>query len=840
MTGEGTHGLSRSGVFIAVALLSAGVLGYEILLARLLAIVHWHHFAYMIIAVALLGFGAAGSLVAVFQRPLLAHFRWAFGAAALGFGAGAPLAFAVAQTLPFNALEIAWDRAQLGWLFALYLVLSVPFLSAALALALAFRAHAARAGALYRMDLMGAGLGALGMVFLLDALPLADALRVVGLAGAAAGGLVLLSGTGRRLLARGAALLALAAGLALPSALPDDWLRPHPSPYKGLSLALTAPDALIVAERHGPLGWLAAVESPTVPFRHAPGLSLLAPAGPPAQIGLFTDGGAPSAITRADADLRYLEAETAALPYHLSERPRVLVLGAGGGAEVLRALHHGARAVDAVELNPDVLAILREVLADAPGASWEGEHAGTPVQTHVADARSFAARTSDRWDLIQIALVDSFSAAAAGVHALDESLLYTVEAVGTFLDRLAPAGVIAVTRWLKLPPRDALKLLWTARAALEARGVADPASHLVMIRGWKTTTLAIGARPFDARQIASLRAFAAAYAFDLVWHPGIAEDDANRHNRLAEPEFHRGAAAILGPDPEGFAGRYKFALRPATDDRPFFFHTLKWSTLPELLALGAHGGLPLVEWGFVILVATLVQGVVAALALILLPLLALRTPRGPDGPARPPPRWRVALFFACLGLGFLFVEIAFMQRFAVFLGHPLYAIAVVLAGLLVFAGLGAGVVDRIAHLAGATDRLARLAGRAPVAVVAVAVIVVGGAYVGLLPAVFAGAQGWPVAARIAVALALLGPIGFLLGMPFPLGLKALGARAPMLVPWAWGINACASVVSASLATFIALHVGFTPVLGCALVLYALAAVVPPRAATAEAAAGAPR
>ena len=203
MTGEGTHGLSRSGVFIAVALLSAGVLGYEILLARLLAIVHWHHFAYMIIAVALLGFGAAGSLVAVFQRPLLAHFRWVFGAAALGFGAGAPLAFAVAQTLPFNALEIAWDRAQLGWLFALYLVLSVPFLSAALALALAFRAHAARAGALYRMDLMGAGLGALGMVFLLDALPLADALRVVGLAGAAAGGLVLLSGTGRRLLARG-------------------------------------------------------------------------------------------------------------------------------------------------------------------------------------------------------------------------------------------------------------------------------------------------------------------------------------------------------------------------------------------------------------------------------------------------------------------------------------------------------------------------------------------------------------------------------------------------------------------------------------------------------------
>ena len=175
-------------------------------------------------------------------------------------------------------------------------------------------------------------------------------------------------------------------------------------------------------------------------------------------------------------------------------------------------------------------------------------------------------------------------------------------------------------------------------------------------------------------------------------------------------------------------------------------------------------------------------------------------------------------FFASLGLAFLFIEIAFMQRFAVFLGHPLYAIAVVLAGLLVFAGLGAGAIDRLARLAGRWP---------PITFAAAGVIVVGGAYIGLLPWVFEAAQGWPVAARIAVALALLGPIGFLLGMPFPLGLKALGARAPALVPWAWGINACASVVSASLATFIALHVGFTPVLGCALVLYALAATVTP-------------
>ena len=812
MAGEGAHSLSRPGVFIAVALLSAGVLGYEILLARLLAIVHWHHFAYMIIAVALLGFGAAGSLVAVLQQPLLRHFRWSFGGlAALGFGAGAPLAFALAQSLPFNALEIAWDRAQPGWLFALYLVLSLPFLSAALALALAFRANAARAGALYRMDLVGAGLGALGMVFLLDALPLADALRVVGVLGAVSGGLVLLWGRARRL-ARGGALLAIAAGLALPAALPADWLRPHPSPYKGLSLALTAPDARIVAERHGPLGWLAAVESPAVPFRHAPGLSLLAPAGPPAQIGLFTDGGAPSAITPADADLRYLEAETAALPYHLVERPRVLVLGAGGGAEVLRALHHRARAVDAVELNPDVLAIVRDVVAGTPGAGWEGES----VRTHVADARSFAARSSEKWDLIQIALVDSFSAAAAGVHALDESLLYTVEALGEFVDRLAPDGVLAVTRWLKLPPRDSLKLLWTARRALEARGVADPASRLVMIRGWKTTTLVIGARPFGGDAIARLRAFAGAYAFDLVWHPGLGESDANRHNRLTEPEFYRGAAAILGPDPDSFAARYKFALRPATDDRPFFFHSQKWATLPGAAGAArarrpAAGGMGLRHPGRdpgagrhrggapdPVAAARAPHpahdGCTRACALAGRPVL--REPR----PGLPLHRDR--LHAAIRGLP----RAPALRHRGGARGAP---------GLRRPrrrrnrpAGSPGPALAADHACRGRDHRRRRGLPRAPAWV-------------------FEAAQGWPVAARIAVALALLGPIGFLLGMPFPLGLKALGARAPALVPWAWGINACASVVSASLATFIALHVGFTPVLGCALVLYALAAAVTP-------------
>ncbi len=802
--GAGDDRLSRLGLFVAVALLSGAALGYEVLLTRLLAIVHWHHFAYMIISVALLGFGAAGTFVALWQRPLLARYRGVFTMAALGFGIGAPLAFGAAQRVPFNTLEIGWNDAQLAWLLALYLILALPFLCAATALALAFRVYAARAGALYRSDLLGAGGGALGIVLLLGVVPSHWALVVVGGLGIVAAGLVGLSSV-RRAGGRAALVATCIGALALVAGV-QDWLRPVPSPFKGLSLALTAPDARIVAERHGALGWLAVVESPTVPIRHAPGLSLLAPVGPPGQLGIFTDGDALSPIAPAEADLRYLEAETAALPYHLAAAPRVLVLGAGGGTEVLRARHHGAAMIDAVELNPNMVELLRGPFAVYAGRPFDR----TDVRLHVADARAFVAGSDRSWDVVQLALLDSFSAASAGVYALDESTLYTVEAIEGLIARLAPGGTLAITRWLKLPPRDSLKLVATAAAALTERGASDPAAHIAMIRGWKTTTLMVKAEPLSTADIASTRAFARRYAFDLVWHPGLAETDANRFNRLAEPVFYDGARALLSAEAADFIDRYKFALAPATDDRPFFFHTLKWRTLPELYTLREQGGLPLVEWGFVILVAALVQSLVVGVVLALMPL-ARRRRRTAAGA----PRWRVLCYFTAIGLAFLFIEIALMQRFATFLGHPLYAIAVVLAALLIFAGLGAGAIDW----------LARRSGRIPPIWIVITLIVgIGTVELALLPPLLEATQAWPTGGRIVLVLVVLAPLGMLLGMPFPMGLKALGATAPDDVPWAWAINGCASVISAVLAALIAVHIGFTLVMVCALALYLLAAL----------------
>ncbi len=803
-------------VFVGVAVLSAAVIGYEILLTRLFSIIQWHHFAHMVISLALLGFGTAGTVVALAQEVLLRHFSATFGAAAAAFGVSAFGSFALAQRVPFNALEIAWGGAHLAWLLVLYLLLALPFFFAASAVCLAFLRFKDRVGALYRIDLVGAGLGAPALVLLLWFVPLTSVLKLLALAGVVAGAVGLLPALRRPVpLVISCSLLVIAA--ALPFAAPDDWSALRLSPYKGLSSTLTAPDARIIATRSGPLGALAVVESPIIPLRHAPGLSLLSQGAPPQQLGIYTDGGSLSAMTRFDgelAPLAYLGDQTAALPYHLLNAPRVLVLGAGGGSEVLRALFHGARRIDAVELDANMVALVGSEFAGFTGNLYDRE----PVRVHIEEARIFVARSSDDFDLIQLSLVDTFTAASAGVHALNESTLYTVEALRSYLERLAPEGILAVTRWLKVPPRDALKLVATARLVLEEAGVQDPGARIALVRGWKTTTLLVKNGVLNEADVVALQRFAEERAFDLAWYPGMPASEANRYNRLTSPYFYEGVVALLGPDSEQFMEDYKFALRPATDNRPYFFNSFKWTTLPELLALPAGGGVALAEWGYIVLTATLVQAAIVSVVLILLPLLAGRVGQGAG--AVPWGRGRLATYFLALGLGFLFIEIAFIQRFVLFLGHPVYAIALVLASFLVFAGLGSGMADR---LAAAFERRRFPAG--PLAPVSAGIVVLAGFYVGVLPALFEALLPWPDWARIAVAVLLIAPLAFLMGLPFPLGLRRLASEAPSLIPWAWGINGCASVLSAVLATLLAIHFGFGAVVACAIGLYALAAVL---------------
>jgi SAM-dependent methyltransferase len=797
-----------------VALISAAALAYEVLLIRLLAIVQWHHFAYMIISLALLGYGASGSLLALAGAPLLKRFPAAFTAGAALFAASAALCFLLGQALPFNPLELPWDPWQLGRLAAIYLLLAVPFLFAAGCVCLALERHRESAHRVYAADILGAGAGSLGVLGLLYLVPPLVALKGVVVLGMLAAAW---SWRGQGLMPRAGALAPLAAGAALFFLLPAGSGALRPSEYKELSQLLQVQGVRMVEERWSPLGWIATLESPRVPFRHAPGLSLNAPAEPPAQMGVLTDGEGFSPIVGYDGQSppAYLGYLTSALPYALLDRPRVLVLGAGGGGDVLQALALGAASVDAVEINPQVVDLVREHFGGFSGDIYRR------ARVHIAEARGFVERTGEQYDLIQVALLDSFGAAAAGVHSLAESYLYTVQGMGAYLRRLAPGGMLAITRWVTLPPRDPLKLFATAAEALRAAGAPDPGAQLAMIRSWKTATLLVKNSALEPAEIAALKHFCESRGFDLAWYPGMGEEEANRFNLLERPWFYEGAVALLSPQREEFVQRYKFDIRPATDDRPFFFNFFRWRVLPELLALRGQGGLPLLDWGYPVLVATLSQALAASVLFILLPLWAARARAGGEL-AHPGQRLRVVAYFAAIGFAFMFVEMAMIQKFVLFLAHPLHAAAAVIAAFLVFAGLGSRSSAGFARLI-----RARLPGWPPVAVAVALILAMILLYAFVLPGLFRLLAALPQAARVAATVALVAPLAFWMGMPLPLVIGRLSG--PQLIAWAWGVNGFASVMGAVLATLLAIHLGFSRVLGLAALLYVAAAASAPRA-----------
>nr|NIP19463.1 SAM-dependent methyltransferase [Xanthomonadales bacterium]NIX14249.1 SAM-dependent methyltransferase [Xanthomonadales bacterium] len=342
---------------------------------------------------------------------------------------------------------------------------------------------------------------------------------------------------------------------------------------------------------------------------------------------------------------------------------------------------------------------------------------------------------------------------------------------------------------------------------LKRRGVENPGQRLVMIRSWNTSTLLIGEREFTEAQIAALKSFCAGRWFDLGWYPGMKGDEANRFNILPQAWLHEGAVQLLGHEAESFFDRYKFDVRPATDDRPHFFHFLKWRTLGELFALREQGGMPLVEQGYLLLVATLAQAVLVSAALILLPL---RFAAGSED-AAPEARGRILAYFLAVGTGFMLVEIAFIQKFILFLSHPLFAISVVLTSFLVFAGLGSAWSHRWSER--------EVLGR-----VVTGIVVLAAAYLVVLPGVFERLMHLDDTFKVLVSVGLIAPLALLMGMPFPLGLDRVARRAPGWIPWAWGVNGCASVVSAVLATLLAVHAGFSLVVMLALGVYGLAYV----------------
>ncbi len=797
---------------LSIFILSSAALAYEVLLIRLFSIIHWHHFSFMVISIALLGYGVSGSFITLFRNQLLINYKYVFLFNIVLFGLSSIACFIAIQQLPFNALEILWDSAQWQRLLLSYVLLTLPFFFVANAMALTMMRFNQQIPLVYGIDLIGAGLGAVSIMALLQVLTPDTLLRVLAISGLSAGFFALSNfKTAQRQISISILLLSISSVFMMP----QTWLDLHLSEYKGLSQTLLLKDVLLRDTYSSPVSQTDIVQSPFIPFRNAPGLSLQSPVGPPEQLAVFRDGDEMTTIDHVtdNSSLEYHDYMSSALPYHVHPLAQnVLILASASGAQILQAHSQKIEKIDAVE--PDKQ--LSRLITDVYAKYFDWQSLKDKVTIHGISPRGFAA-SGNNYDLAIMGPSGASSGGSAGVHALSTSYNFTVEALQSYMKLLAPDGVLSLTLWTSTPPRANLKLFVTAVEAMRQSGINNPENNIAWIRSWNTATLLIKNSRLTTEEINRVRDFSDSRNFDITWLPDIKPNEANRFLLLQRPVYYLTAKSILKSSvwyesENSFIQQYKYDIQPATDNRPYFNNYFKWSSLREFLSLPGQAGISMIGVGYPTLLVTLAQATVAAFVLILLPLFFIRKGYGKTADRRN----NIIVYFLSIGLAFLFIELAFIQKFTLILSQPLYAVAVTLCAFLIFSGLGSLYVQYRLKTEKATA-IPVLLHRSILLIGLITVI-----YIVLLPLISNSIMVLPESVRILSAFILSAPLAFAMGMPFSLGLAAMQQNTPHLIPWAWGINGCASVLSAILAVLLAIEIGFNGVMLCAVMLYVLA------------------
>ena len=485
---------------------------------------------------------------------------------------------------------------------------------------------------------------------------------------------------------------------------------------------------------------------------------------------------------------------TSALPYRMEPRTAALILKSGTGEQVALAASEGVRKIHAVDIHG---AALDAVLTAAGSTVFSLPNVRTPVE----DPRSYLDADTARYDLIVLPTLGAFGG-TVGLTALQEQYLLTIEAFETMWDRLTPSGAISITAWIDHPARNTLRALATVAEMLRRSGIDEPTAHLVAVRSWSTVTYVATRSPLSRRDLAATRAFSDSMRFDILIAPDIGREERSRYDQLRDTSLFALVDGILGPDRERIYDAYEFAVAPTDDDAPFFSQFLRWRGLGRLWDVFGAWSVPFLELGSLLAVVTLAQVSLGAFVLIVLPLL-MRTELGRG-------RARTLVYFGGLGCGFMLVEIVLMQRFILTLGHPIYAAAFVIGSMLCFSGVGSLWSRRF------TPSERTLRG------VAFAVAAVLTAWSLALTPTLQAALSCDVALRWAISAVVIGIPAFLMGMPFPLGLRFLGGHAAGQIPWAWGINGSMSVVGAALAVIVSIEAGFAVVMILAAAAYAMA------------------
>ncbi len=799
--------ISRTGV--AVALVSFASLLLELGMTRLFSVVLFYHFAFLAISVALLGLGAGGVFSYV-RRPWLDEFSirqigaWCCGLNALAI-------IAVLEVVLHLPISLEFTKANFGKLSVVYLVTAIPFFFTGLLFSVVFAREKEGIGRVYGADLLGGALACLAIVPLLNSVggPNAIVFAAAAMAGAAAiwvktaqariiglgfaGGLVMLIGAncnGR--------LIDVIYAKGLRRDRSQAWVefakwnaisRVEVNSMGDSKYVVIDADASTAIMNVDPKRWEETVN-------------------PPANLNL---------IDRQKAERvegynwkKDLMSAAPSIANVLRPDGKFAIIGPGGGVDVLRAVANGSKDVTAIEINPIIATdVMRGKYADYSYHLYERPE----VHLHVADGRSFIRSSKDQYDVVQMTLVDTWASTAAGAFALSENNLYTVEAFKEYFNHLRPNGFIAITRWEFKEPREALRVVSQGMAALTEMGIPKETvrRHFFIVtdgalnEDGRPVIVLAKKQPFTREEADKMLAHVAANPNLRIIRAGAFEHPLMPDTVAAWRPFVELLAQKQ--DPALFAREYAYDVSPVYDGAPFFFFTLKTGDVLKKLWSGTGRG---IDWrinlGVIVLFMVFGISIVAVLAFLILPL-ALHD-RAQPRPALPHSRlW----YFIAIGLGFIFVEIALIQRFVLFLGHPTYALTVVVFLMLLASGAGSLVSRRWIADSGRVWL--------PLLTIAAGVLL----YVVLLPTILSNLVGQAFVLKLLISAILIAPLGFLMGMPFPTGLRALAEADDRRAEWAWALNGGATVLGSVSAMIIAIHFGLNMTLACGAFAYVLAA-----------------
>ena len=770
-------------LLLSVGLLSIAMIAYQLSLMQYLSIVQWYHFAYMVIAIALLGFGAAGTFIALFRSFLLKKIVILLPLLMILTGICMPFAVWLSGQpfARFDTYLLFVEQRQLWQLLLYELLFFVPFFFCALAIGLVFVKYTDTIGKLYFSNLVGSGLGGLAAIVLFWTATPTLIPFITGFVSLIAA-LFILPNVKRQvwLGATGvAAIVLLGIGVLFPPSLPI-------SQYKGLSTTLDLPEATVEKTANSPYGWVQYVSSPAL--RYAPGLSLFYTGEVPIVDAVFSNGDWAGAVLKTPEESLILDYTTSAVAWELATHEKVLVLDAGTGIRTQYAEMKGASHIDHVESNE---------LVSGFAVGNIGFESKDAVTWYRQDARSFLAQSSEKYNLISLPSLGAFGG-SAGLQALQEEYLLTTEAFSKIYDGLKNDGFLEITVWMDYPYRNSLKITATISEVLAEKGIHYPEQHLIAVRSWSAMTFLVKKTPFSEAEINKIREFCERLYFDPLLLPDITTEERVAYNMIEDHSLFTLIDSLVSGKREQVYANYEFHLRPATDDKPYFSQFLRLKSYPQLQEMFGSQSASFFELGYLIVWVTFIQSFILALLLIIFPLFFLKTKLNNKG-------WTLG-YFSGIGIGFMFVEIVLIQRFILYLGHPVYSVAAVISGMLLLSGLGSWFSSKV--------QLSLPAIRKVVLLIIGLLLV----YAVGLSSILQASIGFSLPLKIMIAILLIGLPSFFMGMPFPLGLRFLSKKNESGVPWAWGINGCLSVVSASFATILAVEIGFS-----ALMLFAAGA-----------------